>query len=68
MPKSSAQARSGYIASIRDAGSSVKKNNKEFEDKKNPCVPQVKEHREEKTACEKVNIRKCVFVHEVWRE
>lgn len=37
MPKSSAQARSGYIASIRDADSTVKKNNKEFWDKKSLC-------------------------------
>lgn len=36
MPKSSAQARNGYIASIRDAGSPVKKNHYEFEDKKIP--------------------------------
>lgn len=36
MPKDSAQIHDGYIASIRDASSPVKKNNKEFEDKKIP--------------------------------
>lgn len=36
MPKDSAQIHDGYIASIRDADSPVKKNHKEFEDKKIP--------------------------------
>lgn len=56
MPKSSAQARSGYIASIRDAGSPVKKNNKEFEDKKIPVS-----HRSRNTGKRKRHVRKYIL-------
>ena len=37
MPKSSVQIHSGYMASIRDADSTVKKNHKKFGDKKSLC-------------------------------
>ena len=53
MPKDSAQIHDGYIASIRDAGSSVKKNNKEFEDKKIPVS-----HRSRNTGKRKRHVRK----------
>ena len=52
----------GYIHSVYGDGFPVKK-------KKIPVsYKSIIEHRKKKTACEKVNIRKCVFVHEVWRE